>query len=268
MRSTFTRPVTFLRQHPVVALLGAATVALGVLAGSPSDAALVVGDFAPSILFGRDNDNINNPLIQPAGLAASQSLNNTDVLVGRAGNDVLVGLLGSDVIAAGAGDDIIIGGPEQGTTPNSDIMFGDDGDDINIWAPGDGSELFIGGSGRDAIIFGIIDKDASNRPTSGGPAPGFAHIPQVNVSGQPGFCTIERVSDPSLNHEFLMKFFARATGNLVVTVRLNEVEQAFCTSQSGGQITYADLTQATPQFGIISLSAALQLNGTVGRIIR
>jgi hypothetical protein len=234
----------------------------------PSWAALVVGGIAPSILFGRDDDNQQNPNVQPAGTAANQSLNNTDVLVGRAGNDVLVGLLGSDVISAGGGDDIIIGGPEQGTTPNSDVMFGDDGDDINIWAPGDGSELFVGGAGRDAIVFGVIDKDAQNRPTSGGPAPGFAAIPTANVSGQGGFCTIERVTDPSLSYEFLMKFLSRATGALIVTVRLSEVEQAFCTSQAGGQITYADLTQANPVFYTVSQADVLAINNTVGRIIR
>lgn len=268
MPSTYTKTVSLLTCHPIAALACTATLVVGALTVNPSDAALVVGEFAPSILFGRDDDNINNPRIQPAGVAANQSLNNTDVLVGRAGNDVLVGLLGSDVISSGAGNDIIIGGPEQFSAPNSDIIFGDDGDDVNIWAPGDGSDLFVGGAGRDAMVFGVIDKDAANRPTSGGPAPGFAHIPTANVTGQGGFCTIERNTDPTLNFEFLARFFLRATGNLAVTIRLNEVEQVFCTSQAGGQITYADLTQANPQFVIISLSDALQLNGTVGRIIR
>lgn len=256
-------------RRPVVSLafLLAVLVAIAGLV-QPSQAALVVGGDFPSILFGRDDDNTGNPAIQPAGVVANQSLNNTDVLVSGSGNDVLVGLLGSDVMSSGAGNDILIGGPEQGTTPNSDIIFGGDGDDINIWAPGDGSDFFIGGPGRDAMVFGVIDKDAGNRPISGGPAPGFAHIPRANVTGQGGFCTIERVSDPGLGYEFLAKFFVRATGNLAVTVRLNEVEQMFCTSQAGGQITYADLTQPTPQLQIISLSDALQLNNTVGRIIR
>jgi hypothetical protein len=233
-----------------------------------SQAALVVGGSAASILFGRDEDNINNPAIQPAGVAANQSLNNTDVIVGRAGNDVIVGLLGSDVLSSGAGNDILIGGPEQGVAPNSDVIFGDEGDDINIWAPGDGSDVFVGGTGRDAMVFGVIDKDANNRPTSNGSAPGFAHIPGVNVTGQGGFCTIERVADASTGYEFLARFFSRATGALLVTVRLTEVEQMFCTSQAGGQITYADLTQAVPTLSVISLGDALALNNTVGRMIR
>jgi len=234
----------------------------------PTQAALVVGSNAASVLFGHDEDNITNPLIQPPGVAANQSLNNADVLVGRGGNDVLVGLLGSDVLSSGGGNDILIGGPEQGTTPNSDIMFGDEGDDITIWAPGDGSDLFVGGLGRDAIVFGVIDKDASNRPISGGSAPGFANIPSVNVTGQGGFCTIERIADPATGYEFLARFFSRASGALLVTVRLTEVEQMFCTSQAGGQMTYADLTQATPQLVVISLGDALALNNTVGRMIR
>jgi RTX calcium-binding nonapeptide repeat (4 copies) len=233
----------------------------------PSHAALVVGSTAASILFGRDEDNVSNPAIQPAGVAANQSLNNADVLVGRSGNDVLIGLLGSDVLSSGGGNDILIGGPEQGTTPNSDIQFGDDGDDIAIWAPGDGSDLFVGGTGRDAMVFGVIDKDGNNRPISGGSAPGFENIPSVNVSGQGGFCTIER-ADGTTGYEFLIRFFSRATGALLVTVRLNEVEQLFCTSQAGGQITYADLTQTAPQQVVISLGDALALNNTVGRMIR
>lgn len=268
MPHVISRSISLVRRRPVAIGAPLALLVVALAAGvTPSQAALVIGDFAPSIVFGRDDDNTSNPLIQPPGTVANQSLNNADVLVGRDGNDVIVGLLGSDVISGGGGNDIIIGGPEQGTSPNSDVMFGDAGDDINIWAPGDGSEVFIGGAGTDAIVFGVIDKDTSNRPISGGPAPGFAHIPTANVSGQGGFCTIERV-DPATGYEFLAKFFGRAAGNLIVTVRLREVEQVFCTSQSGGQITYADLRQATPQLDVVALPFVLQINNTVGRIIR
>jgi hypothetical protein len=268
MRTSNTRSMSFLRRHYMAASAALGLVVVALATGvTPSQAALVIGDLAPSILFGRDDDNLNNPLVQPPGTVANQSLNNTDVIAGRDANDVIVGLLGSDVLTGGGGNDIIIGGPEQGTTPNSDVMFGDSGDDINIWAPGDGSEVFIGGAGTDAIVFGVIDKDASNRPTSGGPAPGFAHIPTANVSGMGGFCTIERVN-PATGYEFLAKFIGRAAGNLIVTVRLREVEQFFCASQTGGQITYADLRQANPQLDVIALSHVLQINNTVGRIIR
>jgi hypothetical protein len=225
-------------------------------------------DDGPNILIGFDNDNINNVTIQPPGTVANQSLNNTDILTGEGGNDVMAGLLGNDLLLGGNGNDILIGGPEQGTTPNSDIAAGEDGNDIFIWAPGDGSDLFIGGSGTDAIIFGPIDKNAQNIPTSNGPAPGFAHIPGVNVTGSPGFCTIERSTDPSLGYDFLARFFVRATGALAVTVRLVEVEQMFCTSQAGGQITGADLRQANPVLVPITLAQVAIANDTVSRIIR
>lgn len=263
---TLARSLAPFTRRPVLTIATFVLAALGltVVVASPSQAALAIGDF---VLFGRDDDNIANPLIQPPGVAANQSLNNTDVLLGRQANDVMVGLLGSDVIAGGGGNDIIIGGPEQGTTPNSDVMFGDDGDDINIWAPGDGSDAFLGGAGVDTIVFGVIDKDASNRPTSAGPAPGFANVPSANVSGQGGFCTVER-ADPSTGYEFLAKFFGRAAGNLIVTVRLREVERMLCTSQAGGQITFADLTQATPQLIVVSLGQVQQADPVLGRIIR
>jgi Ca2+-binding RTX toxin-like protein len=238
-------------------------------AQTPDGASVIVeGDGGPNILIGFDTDNINNPTIQPPGTAANQSLNNTDILIGEGGNDVMAGLLGNDLVFGEPGNDILIGGPEQGTTPNSDIIAGDEGNDVNIWAPGDGSDLFIGGPGTDAIIFGVIDKNAQNIPTSNGPAPGFAHIPGVNVTGSPGFCTIERVNDPSLGYEFLARFFVRATGALAVTVRLIEVEQMFCTSQAGGQITGANLNQANPQLVVISLAQVAAVNDLVSRIIR
>lgn len=231
-----------------------------------SDAALLAGNDNPDILIGRDDDNVNNPIIHPPGTAANQSLNNTDAMAGEGGNDILVGLLGSDVMLAGAGNDILIGGPESFVAPNSDVMVGDEGDDISIWAPGDGSDVFVGGAGLDAQVFGVIDRTASGVPTAGGPAPGFAVVPTANVTGQPGFCRLERSADPS--YEFLVRFFVRATGLLAVTVRLVGVEQLFCTSEAGGQITFADLTTANPQLVPVSIGQVQALNAVVGQIIR
>ena len=79
---------------------------------------------------------------------------------------------------------------------------------------------------------------------------------------------MEEVNDPSLGYEFLVRFFVRATGNLAVTIRLAEVEQVFCTSEEGGQITFADLTQADPEFVVVALEEVEQLNRTVAAIIR
>jgi Ca2+-binding RTX toxin-like protein len=233
---------------------------------SATDAALLRGAENPDILLGRDEDNVANPAIQPAGVAANQSLNNTDVLTGEGGNDILVGLLGSDVLVGGAGADITIGGPEGFVAPNSDVIFGDDGNDINIWAPGDGSDLFVGGNGVDTQVFGVIDRDAAGVPTGGGSAPGFAVVPTANVSGQGGFCTVERSGDPS--YEFLIRFFVRATGALAVTIRTSGVERVLCTSQAGGQITFADLTAANPVFIIVTHDQVQQADPVLGAIIR
>ncbi len=233
----------------------------------PAGAALEEGGRGGDVLIGRDDDNVNNPLIQPAG-AVNQSLDNADVLLGDKGNDVLIGLLGNDVLDGGQGDDILVGGTEQFTRPNSDVMFGGQGDDISIWAPGDGSDAFLGGPGLDAQLFGVIDR-ANNVPTLTGTAPDFPQgVPTANLTGSPGFCTLERVGDPALGYEYLVRFFVRSTGALAVTVRLGDAEQVFCTSQTGGAITFADLTQRDPQFVEVTLEQVAALNPTVARIAR
>jgi RTX calcium-binding nonapeptide repeat (4 copies) len=246
------------------------SVLVGTLIGPvlPLQAAFIEGSGGPNVLIGRDDDNVNNPTIQPPDVPVNQSLNNTDILQGGGGNDVLIGLLGNDVLHGGPGGDILIGGIELGVAPNSDIIFGDEGNDVNIWQGGDGSDAFIGGPGLDAMVFGNIDR-VGNMPTLSDPVPGYPQgVPTANVSGQGGFCTLEPVEDPSLGYEFLVRFFVRATGNLAVTIRLAEVEQVFCTSQAGGQITFADLTQADPQFVVVTLEEVEQLNHTVAQIIR
>lgn len=237
--------------------------------GSPmtSQAAFIEGDQdGPQVLIGSDDDNQANPAIQPAGVTANQSLNNTDVLEGGAGNDVLIGLLGSDVMLGGPGQDILVGGPDPGP-PNSDIMFGGPGNDVSLWAPGDGSEAFIGDQGLDALVFGVTDR-AAGVPVLSAPAPSFPHgVPTANVTGQGGFCTLE-AAPPESGYDFLVRFFVRATGNLAVTVRTKDVEQVFCTSTAGGAITFADLTQAAPSFVIVAPDQVDALNRTVGLMIR
>jgi hypothetical protein len=232
----------------------------------PSQAALIEGGRGAQVLIGTDDDNLANPAIQPAGVAANQSLNNTDILEGGPGNDVLIGLLGSDVMLGGPGRDIIVGGPDPGA-PNSDIMFGGPDDDVSLWAPGDGSEAFIGGPGLDALVFGVTDRNAGV-PVLSAPVPGFPFgVPTANVSGQGGFCTVQPAA-PESGYQFLVKFFVRATGNLAVTLRVRDVEQVFCTSVAGGAITFADLTQPAPDFAIVSQDEAESLNPAVGFMIR
>ena len=232
------------------------------------------GNNGPQLLIGSDEDRQDNVAVQ-AGAVANQSLNRTDVLLGGRGNDVIFGLNGNDVIDGGQGDDIILGGPDGGPAPggppNSDIMFGGPGDDVNLWAPGDGSEAFIGGPGRDALIFGATDREATTDPATGVRlptllfgVPGFPQgIPTADVSGLPNFCTIE--ASPLAAYDHLVRFRG-PTGNIIVTVRVRDVEQIFC-SQDGG-IAVADLTQASPTFVGVSLQQVQALNPLVGAMIR
>ena len=96
-------------------------------------------------------------------------------------------------------------------------MFGGPDNDVNLWAPGDGSEAFIGGPGLDAIIFGSTDREAVADPTTGvrlptllSGVPGFPQgIPTADVSGLANFCTIE--PSPSPGYDYLVRFGSRAT---------------------------------------------------------
>ena len=255
------------RSRISASLAGLAIAALALAAAArTSQAALIDGGNGPQLLIGSDDDRQDNPAVQ-AGAATNQSLNRTDVLIGGRGNDVIFGLNGNDVIDGGQGQDIILGGPDGGPAPggppNSDIMFGGPDDDVNLWAPGDGSEAFIGGPGLDALIFGITDRENGSPKLLPG-VPGFPQgVPTANVSGQPNFCTIEASPLPGYDH--LIRFRGQA-GNLVVTVRVRDVEQVFC-SQDGG-ITFADLTQPTPAFVNVSQDQVLALNPLVGVMIR
>ena len=251
---------------------------LGAILGPalPTQAALVEGGKGPQLLIGLDDDNQANTAIQ-AGATANQSLNRTDILEGGPGNDVMFGLNGNDVMEGGPGDDIILGGPDGGAAPggppNSDIMFGGPDNDVNLWAPGDGSEAFVGGPGLDAIIFGSTDREAVADPTTGvrlptllTGVPGFPQgIPTANVSGLSNFCTIE--PSPSPGYDYLVRFRGAAS-NIIVTVRVKEVEQVFCTSQGGASIAFADLTVSSPAFVDVTQQQVETLNPLVGAMVR
>src|SRR5262245_5529962 len=267
------RSSTEFRISAVMVGLSVALVAI-VLRAHSTQAAFIIGDKGPQLLIGRDDDRKDNLAIQ-AGAAADQSLSRTDVLIGGRGNDVIFGLNGNDVIDGGQGQDIILGGPDGGPAPggppNSDIMFGGQGDDVNLWAPGDGSEAFIGGPGLDALIFGATDRETTPDPVTGVRlptllfgVPGFPQgVPTADVSGLTNFCTAEPSPLPGYDH--LIRFRG-AAGNIIVTVRVREVEQVFC-SQNGG-IAIADLTQYSPMFVPVSLAQVQTLNRLVGAMIR
>ncbi|HWH15022.1 MAG TPA: hypothetical protein VNT51_09760, partial [Miltoncostaeaceae bacterium] len=135
------------RRRAVAAAL--ATLAAGGAGGAW--AAVQGSDTAPGrqIQIGRDDDVTTDPLIQPPGVAANQTLRKGDVLFGGLGPDILIGREGPDVLLGGPGNDTMVGGTERGSDvtafPNTDVAVGGDGNDIFIWAPGDGSDAFIGG---------------------------------------------------------------------------------------------------------------------------
>jgi Ca2+-binding RTX toxin-like protein len=273
-----------MQSKPLV-LFGLSSMSAGVLAlavlvlgpAQPTQAALVEGDRGAQLLIGLDDDNAANLLMQ-AGAAANQSLNRTDVMDGGPGNDVLFGLNGNDVMDGGPGDDIILGGPDGGPAPggapNSNIMFGGPGNDVNLWAPGDGSEAFIGGPGQDALVFGATDRQTLADPATGVRLPalifgvdGFPQgVPTADVSGLANFCTLD--ASPSPGYQFLVRFRSKATGGVVVTVRVKDVEQVFCTSQDSASIALADLTAPSPAFVRVTPPEVEFLNRVVGAMIR
>src|SRR5262245_37151295 len=81
-------------------------------------AAFQVGGSDHDVLVGRDDDNTNNPDIQPPNVPSppgpNQSLNNTDLQVGGRGNDIPTGLGGNDVQIGDGGDGLASGGPGAG----------------------------------------------------------------------------------------------------------------------------------------------------------
>jgi hypothetical protein len=257
---------------------GLLIAALAVILGPAhrTQAAVVEGGKGPQLLVGLDDDNSDNAIIR-AGAAANQSLDRTDVMEGGPGNDVIFGLNGDDVIDGGPGLDIILGGPDGGAAPggppNSDVMFGGPDNDVNLWAPGDGSEAFIGGPGLDAVVFGATDRDAVPDPQTGVRLPtlrfgveGFPQgIPTADVSGLPQHCTVEL--SPLPGYDYLVRFRG-PTSNIIVTVRVSEVEQFFCPSKDGAGIAFADLTVASPAFVNISQPEVETINPLVAAMIR
>jgi hypothetical protein len=92
-------------------------------------------------------------------------------------------------------------------------------------------------------------------------------VPTADVTGQGGFCRLERAPAGS-GYDFLIRFFVRATGTLAVTVRLTDVEHVFCTSEAGGAITFADLTAPDPAFVEVTLAEVAEINPAVALMIR
>ncbi len=252
--------------------LGLAVVTLGAAAISPGDgrAALLWGTPGNDVLVGSDDDTQDNAGIHPPGTAADQSLKRADMLFGMDGDDLLIGLLGDDYLDGGPGDDVLVGGTEQGVAPNSDLQVGGDGNDVAVWAGGDGSDAFVGGNGMDAIVFAVIDRDGANVPIAQQLAGAYGERPIVtaNLTGAPGFCTIDPAPAGS-GYEWLVRFVRRADNVLLVTVRVQSVEQVFCASRAGGGAEWADLTSyAGGELRPVTLERIRELNPLAGAMVR
>jgi hypothetical protein len=236
-----------------------ATVALGAVAAT---GAVAPGTPGKDVTRGADNDDVTNTFIQPPGVTAKQHMEKTDVVFGRGGQDLLQGNLGSDTLVGGRGADILIGGPENFTAPNSDVLLGDEGNDINIWSPGDGSDAYVGDKGRDAMVFAPFVLKAN-----GAIKTEWFHgrrVPRVDISDQPTFsCTIVKVpAAEKLGAQFLVRF--NLNGSPLVTVRQKDVERVLCPSPQPRRLLSANLTRANPVFKSVRLA---DVNGDLGAIV-
>lgn len=226
-------------------------------------ATTIPGSPGKDVTVGADNDNAANTFVQPLGVAAKQHMDNTDVLFGRDNDDLLIGRKGSDTLLGGRGADILIGGPEKGAAPNSDVLIGEEGNDINIWAPGDGSDAFLGNEGTGTMIFAPF----RTQPNGALRIERFAgrFIPRVKTDQAPQFsCQIVKVpASQRLGFQHLVRF--KVNGVTAVTVRQKDVERVLCPSPTTGRVRVANLTVANPVFTNVPKSS---FGGVLGAIIR
>jgi hypothetical protein len=93
-------------------------------------------------------------------------------------------------------------------------------------------------------------------------------IVTANLTGAPGFCTVERAPEGS-GYEFLIRFIRRTDNVLLVTVRTHSVEQLFCSSRAGGGAEWLDLTgYSDGELRPITIERIRQINPLVGEIVR
>lgn len=211
-----------------------------------------------------------------------QSQQGGDVFNGTEADDLLIGALGIDVLLGNGGNDVLIGGTEDFNPLNRDRGFGGAGEDVFVWAPGDGNDFFDGGEGLDVLMLGLIgeqrDADGNeegapffsvNPPTAAGsqdfdgihidPSSG---LPIVNVAGGPGFCDVVDGSSNSaeqseliaLGLDHLVRFSLRGPAadssnpdtGLRIAVHLTNTEFLVCGSSTAGEIVVLDLTTSPP----------------------
>ncbi len=204
---------------------------------------LLLNNVQADVLIGNDLNSANSANTEIADIYSAnrgsngggdQSLQFGDVIEGTAANDLLVGGLGIDILFGGAGDDIIVGGTEDFNSFNRDRAFGQEGEDVFLWAPGDGNDFFDGGPGLDVVFLSLIGESRDAHGETYG-APFFAvsppgtpgtqdfdgihevepGIPVVNFINSPGFCEIVEGDEQNqagldeLNIDHLIRFVLR-----------------------------------------------------------
>lgn len=207
----------------------------GVLAGVAS-AHLVPGTPAKDVHVGTDTDNASNPFIQPPGVTHRLHMANTDVVFGRDNDDLLIGRRGNDTVVGGSGADILVGGPDGGRPATSnDVLLGDDGRDLAIWAPGDGNDAIVGDVGNDAVVMGPLLTDDDGLVLER-----FRHrmVPRADLGGRPGLTCDVILAPPEeqLGAQYLVRFLVH--GDPVGSVRIKDAERLACPSSREG---YAEM---------------------------
>ncbi|MDN3639483.1 hypothetical protein QWY82_11775 [Simiduia curdlanivorans] len=248
-----------------------------------------------TLVEGNDGNRKTSALLSlnPGGPGGSpnQSLRAGDVLYApNTGPSILIGGLGVDLLIGHNDNDILIGGTEDFTSTvdgdnngsdNRDRAFGNGGDDVFIWSPGDGSDFFDGGEGVDVLIFGVLgEKQDNDGSTEGSPffnvsppntegSQNFDGIfldqnnqPVVNVSTSPGFCSVLAAGDhvaefDLLNIDHIIRFSLRGIADafddglredddgLRVAISAKSVEFLVCTDRETG-VQVVNLTTFPP----------------------
>lgn len=262
------------------------------------------------LIIGKDINSNNGPNETINGLYSAnrgskgggdQSQQYGDILYGTASDDVIIGGLGIDILWGKAGNDVLIGGTEDFNPLNRDRAFGGEGEDIFIWAPGDGNDAFNGGDDIDVLIMGLIgeNKDATDN-TEG--APFFAvstnkdfdgiyldddGLPLVDVANGPGFCEVVEKNAAysealqALDADHLVRFILRGKRSsflasqetetpltddgLRIAVHLKNVEYLVCGDTEAGTVKVFDLTvvpYAVADISQLPLKAQALIGGT------
>jgi hypothetical protein len=224
------------------------------------------------------NETISSLYSANRGNGGDQSLQFGDALYGTSNDDVIIGGLGIDVLWGKDGDDILIGGTEDFNPANRDQAFGGEGNDVFLWAPGDGNDYFDGGNDIDVLVLGLIG-ESTGSSDNGELAPFFQvstsadfdgiyldenNLPLIDVANGPGFCDIvERDEDnaadlAALKLDHLVRFVIRGKraaflasletdtpledDGLRIAVHINNVEYLVCGGTEAGTAKVFDLT--------------------------